>query len=197
MNFSTESFTQAAEVMHQQGRGAQGAEKLFVTFNMEAELDEDESREKGRPIHRDVEYVRIIVPGDNKNVVHRKANPQDRQRFAAQYAAFKAGESEALVGTRLRDWPVITRAQVENLAHFKVYTVEHLAELTDESIQRIGPVRILVEKAQAYVALAAGNAPLEKLREDLKAKDNEMDVLKRQLAEAREAITRLEKASKK
>ncbi|NBD11827.1 hypothetical protein [Corallococcus silvisoli] len=197
MDFSTESFTQAAEVMHSQGRGPQGAEKLFVTFNMEAEPDEEASREEGRPISCDVEYIRIIVPGDNKNVVHRRANPQDRQRFAAQYAAYKAGESEALVGTRLKDWPVITRAQVENLAYFKVYTVEALAALSDESITRIGPVRTLVERAQSFVAQAKAVAPLEQMREALKAKDNELEVLKRQLKDQAEAISRLEKSSSK
>ena len=197
MDLSTESFTQVAEAMHMQGRGSQQrASNLFVTFNMEAELDEEASAQKGRPIHRDVEYVKIIVPGDNKNVVHRRANPQDRQRYPAEYAAFKAGEAETLIGTRLKEWPGIGRSEAENLAYFKVYTVEQLAALSDESIQRIGPVRTLVEKAQAYITRAKDGAPAEQMREALKAKDNELEVLKRQLADAREAISRLEKAKK-
>jgi hypothetical protein len=197
MDFSNESFTQLAEAGYARGRGSNGDDRLYVTFSMEAEPDAEATLREGRPISRDVEFVKIIVPGDNKNITFRRSNPDDRKRFPMQYSAFKAGESEAVVGTRLKDWPAIRKSEMENLAYFKVHTVEQLAGLSDENIQRIGPVRGLVEKAQAYVAAAKDGAVVEQMREALKAKDNELDTLKRQMTEQREAIARLEKSTGK
>lgn len=55
----------------------------------------------------------------------------DVHRFFDEYVAFKAGKEEVPEGTALRMWAGIDRASVEELAFFKVYTVEQLASMND------------------------------------------------------------------
>lgn len=115
----------------------------------------------GRPVYDEVEYIEIVVPGDRSNVVHRPVTQQDRQKYARQYAAWKAGNQEATSGTPLSAWPGISRAQVEELAYFKIRTVEQLAGVSDANITNIAFASDLRRRAQAYLEQAKGNAPLE------------------------------------
>src|SRR6478752_3026619 len=96
-----------------------GDERLFVIFYMGILKNETRSIDEARPIFDDVEHVRIIIPGDKQNIVDRPARDTDRQRFAKQYAAFKQGKSEEdqVSGTRLTEWPFLTRGQCEELRY--------------------------------------------------------------------------------
>lgn len=188
--YADESLMSMAEAQHM-GRGNVGDEKLFVTFELFPVKDEVKSAEAGHPVFEDVPFIRKVVPGDKNNIIHRPANDVDKRQFARQWAAFKEGQSAQMTGLPLKEWPQITRSEVENLAYFKVFTVEHLAELSDGAILQVGPVRHLVEKAKAFLAAAKEAAPAARLAEAIKAKDNEMEVLRRQLKEATDAIAEL------
>lgn len=138
----------------------------------------------GRPIYEDVEYVEIMVPGDKTQTVHRPVRPTDKIEYSKQYQAWKAGHDQhAATGTLLEQWPGISRAQVEELRHFKIRTVEQLAELSDGNAARMGPILALRQRARDFLERAKGNAPLEKMRTELAARDNEIETLKRQVAE--------------
>src|SRR4051812_45528342 len=107
-----------------------GDEQLFVVFYMGIVKNEQRTVDEGRPIFDDVECVRIIVPGDRNNINDRPASDVDKRRFAKQYAMFKQGvkEEDQVSGTRLTDWPFLTRAQCEELKYLGLRTVEHLSE---------------------------------------------------------------------
>lgn len=138
----------------------------------------------GRPIYDDVEFVEIIIPGDKTQAVHRAVTDNDRREYAAQYQAWKAGQDQtAASGTMLEKWTGITKAQVEELKHFKIRTVEQLAQLSDGNASRMGPILALRQKAKDFLEQAKGNAPLEKMRNELASRDNEIETLKRQVAE--------------
>lgn len=174
-----------------------GGDKLYVTFDLHPRLNETKSADAGRPVYDDVEYVRIIVPGDKQNEIHRPAKDADRRKYAKQYAAFKSGAREAQTGQPLSEWAAIPASQVKELAHFHVYTVEQLANLSDGNIMNIGPIRALVQKAKDYLEQARGNAPLEKMRAQLQEKDNRIATMEKQLSDMGRRLDELNKANTK
>src|SRR5262245_61384712 len=105
-----------------------GDEALLVIFYMGVLPNKGKSVEPARPIRDAGEGLRRIVPADNPTSVDRPASAEDKRRFHKQYEAFKAGKEgdEQLSGTMLRDWPFLTRAQVEEFRHIGLRTVEQL-----------------------------------------------------------------------
>lgn len=145
--------------------------KLLVHFDMRPHLDKQKSKDEGRPIFSPREYVTIHVPGDKNNVVCRPVSDLDRRRFARQYSAFKANESQTDTGTPLETVPWITREQVEELKYFKIRTLEHLAGLTDTNAQKFQGIQKLKQKAKDQIERAKLDAPAAKLQEELRSRD--------------------------
>src|SRR5580700_8892848 len=91
------------------------------------------SKEAGRPIYEDREFVEILIPGDRRSMAVEPVNEEHKARWPREYEAFRAGKETPLTGTPLADWPnsSLTRARVEELAYFNIRTVEHLAQVAD------------------------------------------------------------------
>jgi hypothetical protein len=86
-----------------------------------------------------------------------------KKKNTSEYAAFKQNEDQGLVGTPLKEWPIMSRSQVKELEFFNVYTVEQLAEMADSNIQNF---RGMAEKKQAairFLEAASEGAPLVKM----------------------------------
>jgi hypothetical protein len=147
----------------------------------------------GYPVHDEVEYIEIAVPGDKTNLIHRPIRADDKKKFAKAYAAWKSDAAQAQQGMPLSELPGISRAQVEDLKYFKVFTVEQLAGLTDGNAQNIGPILALRRKATAYLERAKGNATENRIQAQLKERDNEVDTLKRQREEQGEELAKLQR----
>lgn len=158
-----------------------GDKSVYVKFYMRPVVDDAASDEAGRPIYRDREYVEIRTPGQQNNVVQRPVTDMDRQRFRQAYQSFKAGESEQTVGTPLSEMGWVTRAQVEELAHMRIRTVEHLAGLDDAVCSRHAGLYKLKQKAQQVLADSEKNAPFAKMQ-------TENDELKASLAALQETV---------
>lgn len=130
--------------------------RLHVQFYLRPILQQSKSDAEGRPIYADVEHVRILVPGDKQNIIDRIASPDDKQRFAAQYAKFKAGQGQEVVGTRLEAVPWMTRSKVEEYKFFNVFTVEQLAEASDQVGQKFPGFNSDREKAKKFLEATQG-----------------------------------------
>ena len=72
---------------------------VYPIFYWVPKQDEAASIAEGRPIFKDTEYVKIIVPGSSTSIVQKPVRDDDRRRFAEAYAKFKKGDPEQLVGT--------------------------------------------------------------------------------------------------
>lgn len=151
---------------------------VFVEFYTEAVEFKSESEKEGRPVFREIPFVRIQTPGDRNNVLEVKANEYYKQRFPREWRAFQDNQgSDAVVGTILSQWPQITKSQVKEAEFFGIRTVEQLASLNDNNVQRLGMGWMdLRNKAKAYIDAAAGNAATsalaaenERLRADFEA----------------------------
>lgn len=126
---------------------------------MEAVEFKAESEKEGRPVFREIPFIRIQHPGDRNNVLETKVTEHYKQRFAREWREFESRGMNEMVGTPLSQWPQITKSQVKEAEYFGIRTVEQLAAVNDGAIQKIGMGwRELRTKAQAYLDAASGNA---------------------------------------
>jgi hypothetical protein len=143
--------------------------KLYVNFYMRPVLQQTESDQANRPIFKDVEHVRIMVPGDKLSIVDRIASNDDKARFAEHYAKFSAGHENQVVGTQLDAVPWMTRSKVEEYKYFGILTVEQLAAAGDNIGQKFMGFQHDKSRAQAFLDAASGtNARVTELEEQVK-----------------------------
>lgn len=154
---------------------------VYARFYWVSREDPAKSAEAGRPIFKDVEYVEILAAGNANNIIRKPASDMERQRFHAQYARFKEGDTEQLTGTPLTEVPWITRSQVDELLYRKVRTLEQLAELNDAHCNVPGMYE-LKRKAGLWLAKAKEAAPFTAMASEIDALRAELDALKTQRA---------------
>jgi hypothetical protein len=152
--------------------------KLYVEFSRKPRLHPAKSREAGRAIYEEADYVRIHVPGDKSSVIERPITEMDVQRFADRYKKWQAGQAEAVVGTPLTALPGMSPAKVEEYKYFKIVTVEQLAGANDNMGQKFMSFQQDKARAKAFMEVAANNAPIEKMNEELGKRDAEIENLK-------------------
>jgi len=144
--------------------------KAFVRFHLLPKKNEIKSAEAGRPIFEDVEYVEIIVPGNETNRPVLKVTDIERQRFSQQYRRWKeSGVSDYNEGTPLTEVPWLTRSQVEELAFARIKTLEQLAAVSDTVCQRMMGLTELRRKALDAMARAEAAAPFTQIQAQLDA----------------------------
>ena len=155
----------------------QGADsRLAVQFYKKSMKQEDASDEAGRPIFKEFDFVRIMIPGDNLTEIDTYAQESHKQRFPRQWAHYQnqvAGH-EDIIGTPLDQWPQVTRSQAEELRGLKFYTVEAIADCSDQQLQRIGMVAGMSPhnfrlKAKAFLNLANDSAEVAQRESELQA----------------------------
>ena len=146
-----------------------------------------QSQEAGRPIFKDVDYVQIFVPGDSTSILDTPAREDHKKRFPIQWAQYLNEKSDGEVqGTLLRDWPLLTSAQATELKHFKFYTVEQVANASDQQISSIGMLLGMSpfsfrDKAKAYLSNAKDSALVQAQTDELRKRDQEIADLKAQM----------------
>lgn len=152
--------------------------KLYVEFYRKPVLQPGKSREAGRAVYEEVDYVRIHVPGDKSCVVERPVSQQDVFRFQERYNKWKAGQEEAVTGTPLSALPGMNPSKVEEYKFFKLVTVEQLAEANDNLGAKFMSFQQDKQRAKAFIEVAKNNAPIEKMNEELQKRDAEIENLR-------------------
>ena len=125
----------------------------FVQFEQRAVEDRNASIAAGGVVFRDVDYVVVMQRGsrdtfekeatewlaDIDRAVHEGTYPGEwAQHFRRQYEAFREGRETPVIGTHVREWPSLSKAQVETLISARCITVEDLATANEQTLQRIG-----------------------------------------------------------
>jgi hypothetical protein len=155
----------------------QGADaRLAVQFYKKSVRQEDASNEAGRPIFKEFDFVRIMIPGDNLTEIDTYAQESHKQRFPRQWAHYQnqVVNHEDIIGTPLDQWPQITRSQADELRGLKFHTVESIADCSDQQLQRIGMVAGMSPynfrlKAKAFLNLANDSADVAQREAELQA----------------------------
>lgn len=160
--------------------------KLYVEFLRKPKLQTFKSREAGRAIYEETDYIRIHVPGDRSSVVERPATDMDIQRFKERYDKWKSGQADAVIGTPLSSLPTMTPSKVEEYKYFKIVTVEQMAEAPDQLGQKFMSFNQDKQRAKAFLEVAKNNAPIEQMNSELQKRDLEIENL-RSMVEALQA----------
>ena len=164
----------------------QGADaRLAVQFYKKSVKQDIASDEAGRPIFKEFDFVRIMIPGDNLTEIDTYAQESHKQRFPRQWAHYQnqVANHQDIVGTPLEQWPQVTRSQADELRGLKFHTVEAIADCSDQQLQRIGMVAGMSphnfrEKAKAFLNLATKSAEVSQREAELQALRQENDKIK-------------------
>ncbi|CAB5223208.1 hypothetical protein UFOVP381_9 [uncultured Caudovirales phage] len=167
--------------------------KLHVRFYSRPMMNAAKSREAGRPIHEQIDFVEIMVPGDKHSVIERKARELDKRRFSRQWAAYSAGKEDQQAGTPLSSLPFMLPAKAEEYKFFHITTAEQLAGASDGSsaAQAIMGFNGDKQKAAAYLQMAAGNAPILQMQQALEDKENQITAMQEQMNQMNQRIAEL------
>ena len=164
----------------------QGADaRLAVQFYKKSVKQDIASDEAGRPIFKEFDFVRIMIPGDNLTEIDTYAQESHKQRFPRQWAHYQnqVVNHQDIIGTPLDQWPQITRSQADELRGLKFHTVESIADCSDQQLQRIGMVAGMSPhnfriKAKAFLNLASESAEVSQREAELQALRQENDKIK-------------------
>lgn len=155
-----------------------------VAFGLHPVKDEAKSKQEGRPVFKEVEFIRIIVPGDKTQEYFNKATDKDRQKYPRAYEAFKRRGTVPVEGTPLEQWPELTRAEVLTIKAMHIHTVEMLAAVHEGNIGKLGfRGREYVTKANAFLARAKAAVSADALAASVAEKDAQIADLQRQINE--------------
>lgn len=192
-HYMTRDFSMA-EVAEAPGRMPQGGQAMAKFFAGQVR-DNAKSEALGRNAYRTIDMVRVIIPGDNGNVVERRVKPSDKMRWPRQWEAYQKMQEYVPDGTLLDNWPWLTRGQIEDLKYNSVFTVEQLANLSDEALQRLGlGARRMREHAQAFLETSATGAVPAKIIEENDRLKKQIDLLTQQMTQL---TTKLESVAAK
>ena len=175
----------------------QGADsRLAVQFYKKSVKQDIASDEAGRPIFKEFDFVRIMIPGDNLTEIDTYAQESHKQRFPRQWAHYQnqVSNHQDIIGTPLDQWPQVTRSQADELRGLKFHTVESIADCSDQQLQRIGMVAGMSPhnfrlKAKAFLNLANDSAEVASREAEMQALREENDKIK---AETEAKLSKME-----
>jgi hypothetical protein len=158
--------------------------RLQVKFYKRPVQQEQETLEAGRPIYKEFDFVHICVAGDTLTEIDTYALNSHKLRFPMQWARYQnriGSEEQDIVGTPVAEWPLVSKSQAEELRAMKFYTVEAIANASDQQLQRMGMAAGMSpyafrDKAKSFLNLASTSAETDK-------RTQEIDQLRQELAE--------------
>ncbi len=144
-------------------------DNVMITFHQEAVKNETASEEAGRPIYDNIDFIEKQVVGDNKSMINRPVRDEDKMEFADAWNAYiQKSEPTTEPGTPLDRWAPCDPAQVKELEHYNIRTVDQLALVHDGQLQNIGHgYRSLRDQAIGFITTAEGTATPQALTAEI------------------------------
>ena len=157
-------------------------DRLIVGFYHKSIINTFKSKEAGKRVCEDQEFVKIQHPGESLNIVDRPVQASDKQRWPRQWAMFQEGKKQVPDGIPITllypDKPSIT----DMLIGYNIHTVEQLANLSAHGIGQVGMgCQEWVNKAQKYLEQANKGVDFHRFDAAIAAKDAEMETMRRQI----------------
>jgi len=165
-------------------------DRTFPRFYVKAVPNAARSKVEGKPCFDNVEYVEITIPGDRDSTWDGRVQEKHKLRWPRQYEAFTLEREQVADGTPLEAWPRLTPADVAELKHQRIMTIEQVAGLSDEILMRSIPRggHDLREAAKRWVAQTAGVAPMEALAAKNAELEDKLAVQAEELAELKQLL---------
>jgi len=165
---------------------------LAVRFYSHEVQNDFLTNKEGRPISYMADFVRIEIPGNQLSIIDTFVNSSHKAQFPTQWAMYLNEKADGnhnpdnVQGTLLRDWPILNAAQATELKHFKFYTVEQVANASDQQLMSIGMTAgmsplALRDKAKAFLENAKDSSFAQKQADELKLRDQQIADLTAQM----------------
>jgi hypothetical protein len=159
----------------------QNGVRAILRFFTDAEEMTGESLAAGRSIYRDADFVGITNPGSRDEFVKRCTKLTDPYHKQA-YAQWKTTQQQPVDGTPLTQVPWLSQSQIKELNAINIMSLEHLAEMSDATIQRVGMGgNDLRKKAQTYIKAATDTALVMRLETELQSRDRDIERLTKEI----------------
>ena len=183
-------WNNVADAVDDNSNRFQNDDKLHVQFSRRPKIQPAESDIAGRAIFKEIDYITIIVPGDKASIVERPVQAYDATRFAAKYANWKANAGVVQEGTPISSLPKMTPSKVEEYKYFSIHTVEQLAAASDSVGQKFFGFQEDKRSANAFLEIAKGNAPFERMNNELKERDAKIEEMQSQIEALNKMMTK-------
>lgn len=142
----------------------------YVKYEERSFEDRAATQAEGRLIMKSVDFV-IIRQTGSKDTVETEAkpwldslknqkemHPDWVSHFHKQYDAYRSGQEITPIGTHVKTWPLISKAQCDMLLNANLRTVEDVAGANEDSLRHVGiGARELQQKARAWLETAGKN----------------------------------------
>lgn len=142
----------------------------YVRFERRPIEDRGATMARGHYVAKDVDFA-IVTPFGSADQLVQQADEwfarmkqmvtEERipieylESYERAYERFLKGEEAPLEGTPIKDWPVLSPAQRTNMIAIGIRTVEDLAMVNQEAMNRIGlGAQMLKDKAANWLAAA-------------------------------------------
>lgn len=175
---------------------------VYVTFDIRAVEDREATKANGHYSTKDVDFAILRIPGDKHTVLEQEVTPEKitywkntphLAHIPTAYDAWKKGLDAPVSGIPLREWPIISPAQLQQALAIGIRTVEDFASLHEEGLRAFGiGGQVLKQKAKTYLESAASHG---KVVERMTAQDEQIKLLTEQIA-AMKASTAAKPAAK-
>lgn len=151
-----------------------------VVFYTRSVRDEIKSKEERRPIHHDVEYIRMQHPGETSTVIDRPVKEEDRHRFPQKYQQYLHKKTQIPEGTPIDLLFPNNPSVADNLKGFGVYTVEQCSSMSAHAVHNIGMgAQEYQNKAKAFMDSASKGANFHKVQSELEETKRNYKLLER------------------
>lgn len=155
---------------------------------------------KGEPVEifEPVLYIRIVIRGSDKNIVHRPAKPEDKARFPYSWQEFNRGEKAKERGLAIQLLG-LDISIIRHLAAKNVFTVEDMAAVSDNNLSNLGlGARELRKRAQDFLdARRESPVAVARVNEQQAMIDSQAEQLAKAMALIEKLSEQVNKAPKK
>lgn len=170
-----------------QGDNTQGG--VIAQFYLHPVYMRRKSEEEGRPIYEDFVYIRKIIPGNDKEIVERKATEEDHREWHRQWSAFQESKKQPISGTPINQASFLTPSWISTCKHLNIMTVEALANLPDPAINKLGMGgREIINQAITYLKSAEGSSRFLAMENENKRLQTQVEKLQETLQEIMEPV---------
>ncbi len=167
-----------------------GTDKDIVAmFHKDTKINFLKSREIGAPVYDQVDFLKVIHPGEPLNIYDQPVREQDKYRFRDLWERYQKGASQDASGTPLSVLFPHQPEIVKTMAAIHVTTVQQLAAMSDTAKQNIMFGMNLSEMAKQYLSVASNGAEfhkmagtIEDLRQQLRETNERLELVKNQPA---------------
>lgn len=193
------------------GLAGKAGKPAYIEFAAVAKHLPKRSEAEGRYVAVDVDMVTVRQLGapdssifevtrwlaQNKQDVTAGRLPREHADYYEKaYRYWKEGQEMPCEGTPIKGWAVISPAQADTIIRFGLRTVEQLATINGEVMQRIGMGAVDIKnKAMAWVAQAQDKGPLTMQMSALQKQNDVLTLNQAKLTEQLQALQAERKTS--